>query len=60
MYFVSKKLKQIIETEKLFPESIFAHNPSLQVKTIISDYNMKREKVLKLADTIYKRNIYND
>lgn len=59
-YELMESLERIIETESFFPESIFAHNPSLQVKTIVSDYNMKRERVLKLADTIYKRNIDND
>lgn len=59
-YELMEALEQIIEMERYFPESIFAHNPSSQVKNIIQDYNMKRERVLKLADTIYKRNIDNE
>lgn len=59
-YELMESLERIIETENFFPESIFAHNPSSQVKTIVSEYNLKRERVLKLADTIYKRNIDNE
>lgn len=56
-YELMDALEKIIEAKKYFPESIFSQNPSQQVKSIIQDYNMKRERVLKLADTIYKRNI---
>lgn len=56
-YELMETLEKIIDAEKYFSASIFAQNPSQQVKSIIQDYNMKRERVLKLADTIYKKNI---
>ncbi|MBQ8681978.1 MAG: hypothetical protein IJ509_03605 [Bacilli bacterium] len=54
-YELMDALERIVEYQLFFPESILGENPYEQIKKVINEYTLKREHILKLSDSIFKR-----
>ena len=53
-YDIMDDLERIIDGEFYLQTSGLANNPSETIKTVLSSYQSKREKVLRLVDKHYR------
>lgn len=56
-YELMNALEIIVEKELYFPESMFSKNPDQSIKKIIQAYNLERERLLELSESIYRRKL---
>lgn len=56
-YELMNALQSICENDLYFSHSVLATNQSEAIKKIIQEYNLERERILELLDSIYKRDL---
>lgn len=56
-YELMDLLQKIVEQQNYFPNSIFSEDSNKQIKRIVQEYNLERERILELSDSVYQKTL---